>query len=399
MAQDQPTLEGLTTDVKVTSERLAQLEGAQIVAEERLKAIEDAQGVANTHLQDILSRLDELQIAPRVNNNAAPRNSTGVTAISRARRVPVGHLQHPASATDAATINQHQRIPPGTDEEHGDKYEDYSGDAEDDQMVNHHNDRAHRQLRFNRHGMARGQHRYDVRDYDHSRAKIKFTMPAFNGQYNPDIYLDWELSVEQKFACHDIPENQRVRAATSEFTNFASICSSEYCRVNANNIPTTWDALKRAMRQRYVPSYYARDKLNELQRLKQGSSSVEDYYQELQTGLMRCGLVETEDAMMARFLGGLNRDIHDILDYKEYNSITRLFHFACKAEREVQGRHNKGRGNFSAGRCSSWTPSSIVPSSTEATPPMLHNGAHPASSKSAPQSSEASKASSLAPTT
>ena len=40
------------------------------------------------------------------------------------------------------------------------------------------------------------------------------------------------------------------------------------------------------MRQRYVPSYYARDKLNELQRLKQGSGSVEDYYQELQIGLV-----------------------------------------------------------------------------------------------------------------
>ena len=89
------------------------------------------------------------------------------------------------------------------------------------------------------------------------------------------------------------------------------------------------------MRQRYVSSYYARDKLNELQRLKQGSNSVEDYYQELQTRLVRCGLVETEDAMMARCLGGLNHDIQDILDYKEYNSITRLFHFACKAEREV----------------------------------------------------------------
>ena len=43
MAQDQPTLEGLTADVKVTTERLDQLEGAQIAAEERLKAIEDAQ--------------------------------------------------------------------------------------------------------------------------------------------------------------------------------------------------------------------------------------------------------------------------------------------------------------------------------------------------------------------
>jgi hypothetical protein len=176
------------------------------------------------------------------------------------------------------------------------------------------------------------------RDNDHSNAKIKFTMPAFNGKYNPDDYLDWELSVEQKFASHDIPETQRVRAATSEFTNFASVWWSEYCRNHVNNIPTTWDTLKQAMRQCFVPSYYARDKLNELSRLKQDNKSVEDYYQELQTGLMRCGLNETEDAMMARFLGGLNSEIQDILDYKEYNSITRLFHFACKAEREVHGR-------------------------------------------------------------
>jgi hypothetical protein len=40
---------------------------------------------------------------------------------------------------------------------------------------------------------------------------------------------------------------------------------------------------------------------------------------------------------MARFLGGLNREIQDVLDYKEYTTITRLFHLACNAEREVQG--------------------------------------------------------------
>ena len=64
MAGDEFTLEGLTVDVKVTSERLAQLENAQIVVEGRLKAIEDAQDVSNTHLQDILTRLDELRAAP-----------------------------------------------------------------------------------------------------------------------------------------------------------------------------------------------------------------------------------------------------------------------------------------------------------------------------------------------
>ena len=90
-----------------------------------------------------------------------------------------------------------------------------------------------------------------------------------------------------------------------------------------------------------VDRYYARDMLNKLQRLRQGTNSVEEYFQELQIGMLRCGLVENDDAVMARFLGGLNQEIQDVLDYKEYNNITHLFHLACKAEREVQGRHTR----------------------------------------------------------
>ena len=42
--------------------------------------------------------------------------------------------------------------------------------------------------------------------------------------------------------------------------------------------------------------------------------------------------------MLARFMGGLNREIRTILEYKEYTNITCLFHLAYKAEREVQDR-------------------------------------------------------------
>ena len=75
-----------------------------------------------------------------------------------------------------------------------------------------------------------------------------------------------------------------------------------------------------------------------MQRLRQGKNSVEEYYQELQTDMIRCGIVEENEAMLARFLGGLNREIQTILDNKEYTNITRLFHLDCKAEREVQDR-------------------------------------------------------------
>jgi hypothetical protein len=88
--------------------------------------------------------------------------------------------------------------------------------------------------------------------------------------------------------------------------------------------------------------------------LKQGARSVEEYYQELQIGKLCCNLEEREDAAMARFFAGLNHEIQDILEYKDYANITRLFHFGCKAKREVQGCHTSAKTNFSAGRTNSW---------------------------------------------
>jgi hypothetical protein len=80
------------------------------------------------------------------------------------------------------------------------------------------------------------------------------------------------------------------------------------------------------MRHRFVPSYYARDLLNKMQR----SQSVEDYFQELQKGMIRCGILEDNNAAMACFCGGLNHEIQDILDYKEYYDMTTFFNMLAK---------------------------------------------------------------------
>ena len=118
-----------------------------------------------------------------------------------------------------------------------------------------------------------------VRDDDHV-AKLKLTLPPFDGRYNPDAYLTWELEVEQRFACLNYPEDRRVAAATCEFTDFASIWWAEYCRMYNDNIPANWDALKRALRTRFVPPHYQRDLLKRLSRLEQGKNTVEDYRSE-----------------------------------------------------------------------------------------------------------------------
>src|SRR5438105_15898476 len=73
--------------------------------------------------------------------------------------------------------------------------------------------------------------------------------------------------------------------------------------------------------------------------------SVQEYYQELQKGMVRCGVVEDQEDQIVRFYGGLRHDIQDIIDYKEYHSIQRLFHISMLAKKGLQGRQQQRRSN------------------------------------------------------
>jgi transposase InsO family protein len=335
--------DGIDNDLQVINEKIGHMEAAQISNNTKLAGLETTVGRVDKSLAAILKRFDDLH---------------------------------------AKVNNQHRQ-----EEEHNaeNSRAEYSADTEDE-------DRARRRRRQNRRGMGGARPR-EVHNNDNAFSKIKFKIPSFDGKYDPDAYLTWEMAVEQKFTCHDFPENACVRAATSEFTDFASVWWIEHGKKNPNNTPQTWDALKKVMRARFVPSYYARDLLNQLQQLKQGTKCVEEYYQELQMGTLRCNLEEDVEPAMARFLGGLNREIQDILAYKEYTNITRLFHLACKAEREVQGRRASTKSNISAGRSFSTQPRSSIPSSVRAAAPYSSSprtAASPSSDK--PRESPANSA-------
>jgi hypothetical protein len=74
---------------------------------------------------------------------------------------------------------------------------------------------ACRRLNFNRRGMKGNNH-----DNNDPFVKIKFSLPPFASNIDPEAYLDWELAIQQKFDSHNVPVEHRVRLATSEFTNF-----------------------------------------------------------------------------------------------------------------------------------------------------------------------------------
>jgi hypothetical protein len=87
------------------------------------------------------------------------------------------------------------------------------------------------------------------------------------------------MTVDNTFSSHLVPEQHRVRQDTSEFKDFAIIWWNELSRLHLQ--PNTWDMLKSAMRERFMPLAYQRDLCKKMQCFDKGDMFVQDYYAEL----------------------------------------------------------------------------------------------------------------------
>jgi hypothetical protein len=52
--------------------------------------------------------------------------------------------------------------------------------------------------------------RSEVHGNDDAFSKVKFKIPPFDGKYDPDAYITWEIAVDQKFACHECGRTTRI---------------------------------------------------------------------------------------------------------------------------------------------------------------------------------------------
>jgi hypothetical protein len=161
----------------------------------------------------------------------------------------------------------------------------------------------------------------------------------FSSLYDAETYLDWEMMVEQKFSSHLVPKQHKVRQATSELKDFAIYWWNGLAITG--DLHTTCEGLKVAMHDHFVPPSYQHDMHKKLQCLEHGNNSVQDYYAELQKGMMHCGMVEETEDKICHFYGGLRHEIQDIVDYKEFNTINQLFQFVMLAEKELQGHQQQ----------------------------------------------------------
>uniref|UniRef100_A0A1J3GBC8 CCHC-type domain-containing protein n=1 Tax=Noccaea caerulescens TaxID=107243 RepID=A0A1J3GBC8_NOCCA len=175
----------------------------------------------------------------------------------------------------------------------------------------------------------------------------KLRIPPFHGRSNPDEYMDWEKKCEFNFNLHNIINENRVKLAVSEFNDYALRWWEQITTARAYGGAyeiTTWEEMKRVMRQRFVPGHYQIELHSKLRRLSQGTKSVDEYYQEMEIMKLRAHVEESQEATMSRFLGGLNQEIHDIVEMQNCGSLEEMLHKSILAEqqlkRKVTSRHN-----------------------------------------------------------
>ncbi|XP_068503607.1 uncharacterized protein [Phaseolus vulgaris] len=209
----------------------------------------------------------------------------------------------------------------------------------------HGREEEHRRRRHHHHFHGYRPHahgeRHNREDAYHQEAKPKISfikVPSFSGDSDRNVYLDWEAKCEQIFDVHEVHEDHKVMITSLEFIDYAMKWWHSVVKdiiYNKGRPVDSWNTLKQRMRLRFVPPHFRKDLMLKLQRFQQGALCVDSYYKVLKTLLLKVDMHESEEAMIARFVNGLRKDIQDIFELQEYSSLGSLVHLAVMVEAQL----------------------------------------------------------------
>src|SRR3954466_14876562 len=198
--------------------------------------------------------------------------------------------------------------------------------------------------------------------------KPKFSLPKFEGSNDVEEYLIWEMKIEKLWRLHEYTEDRKIKLASSEFDGYALRWWDNLVRTRQEEGDPpiiTWRTMKQLMRDRFIPRNYIRSLYDKLQNLKQGTKSVDDYYQEMELIMQRARVREESEQTLQRFLSGLTYNIKRIVRHHQYHDMNDLLHHAREAEAQLaEEAKYKARSSPASGRFTPRPAGSVPPQST-----------------------------------
>ena len=149
-------------------------------------------------------------------------------------------------------------------------------------------------------------------------------VPEFEGQLDPEEFLDWLHTVERVFEYKDISDDKKVKIVALRLRKYASLwwtnLNAKRLRERKSNI-CTWEKMKSKLKARFLPPTYVQDCYSQLHNLTQGSMSVEEYTREFEKLLIKCDIQEPEEQTIVRYLGGLDPRYSIVVELQSYASF------------------------------------------------------------------------------
>jgi hypothetical protein len=96
----------------------------------------------------------------------------------------------------------------------------------------------------------------------------------------------------------------------------------------------TWTKMKKALKKKYLLDHYSQDVFLKFHNFRQNELSVEEYTAKFDHSMMRCDIVEPEEQMVARYLGGLRYEISNVVQLQPYWTYNDVCKLALKVEKQ-----------------------------------------------------------------
>ncbi|CAL2257293.1 unnamed protein product [Prunus armeniaca] len=151
--------------------------------------------------------------------------------------------------------------------------------------------------------------------------------------------MDWLNNVERIFDYKDVAEDRRVKLVAIKLKKHASIwwehLNKQLVREGKRRIES-WEKMRRELKKKFIPENYRQDCFLKFHNFKQSDVSVEEYTADFDKLRMLCDIIEPEEQTIARYLGGLRSEIHNIVQLQPYWSYGDVEKLSLKVEKQIK---------------------------------------------------------------
>ncbi|XP_076944916.1 uncharacterized protein LOC143615753 [Bidens hawaiensis] len=187
-------------------------------------------------------------------------------------------------------------------------------------------------------------------------AGIRTDIPEFDGpSLDLEGFIDWLVIVEEVFEFREVPENKRVSLIATRLPGRASAWWQQL-KMTRNRLGksriVTWAKMRKCLRDTFLPHNFQRLMYQHLQNLKQGSRSVDEYTTEFYHLISRNDIQETDEQIVARYIGGLRVQIMDSVNLFDPLTVAEAYQRALafeKKNRRVGGSYSPAPAGGNSG--------------------------------------------------